>query len=393
MNASPKLRPLALALCTIVAVSAVAPAFAQRKSVPRRCAKRAKSARRNSARRKRRTTRKAAEADLWPNATRQSPEEEAKGKNLKALQEIQGLYEKQDYAGAIAKADAFAATSGLNAYEKSFAYQLAGASASEMKDDAKSADYFKKAVDANGLDNNNHYTAMYNLVATYYSTGKNEEALALLDKFLAETKSDKPEYQQLRAQLLANTGRGGEAAKTFEEQLAKNPNDKKALLNAVSAYQASGDDAKATKLLEDGYNKGMLTEAKELQVLYANYLNAERFKDAQKVIEEGAAKGILKEGPDLATAYSLLGQNAYYNGSDADALKFYGKAAPMAKDGEAYLNQAKILRAQGKTADAKAAAQKALDKGVKKPSRKRRKSSRTDGITYRARGIGVPLRN
>ena len=139
------------------------------------------------------------------------------------------------------------------------------------------------------------------------------------------------------------------------------------MLNAVSAYQASGDDAKATKLLEEGYKKGMLTEAKELQVLYANYLNAERFKDAQKVIEEGAAKGILKEGPDLATAYSLLGQNAYYNGSDADALNFYGKAAPMAKDGEAYLNQAKILRAQGKTADAKAAAQKALDKGLKKP--------------------------
>jgi len=40
----------------------------------------------------------------------------------------------------------------------------------------------------------------------------------------------------------------------------------------------------------------------------------------------------------------------------------------MAADGEAYLNMAKILRDQGKTADAKAAAQKALDKGVKKPT-------------------------
>lgn len=367
MNASPKLRPLALALCTIVAVAAVAPAFAQQEagstSMQEQRAKRQKELGKKDAKEQD----KAAEADMWPNATRKAPEEEAKGKNLKALQEIQALYQKQDYAGAMAKADAFAATSGLNAYEKSFAYQLAGASASELKDDAKSADYFKKAVDANGLDNNNHYTAMYNLIATYYTTGKNAEALALLDKFLAETKSDKPEYQQLRAQLLANSGRGGEAAKTFEDQLAKNPNDKRALLNAVSAYQAAGDDAKATKLLEEGYNKGMLTEPKELQVLYANYLNAERFKDAQKVIEEGAAKGILKEGPDLATAYSLLGQNAYYNGSDADALKFYSKAAPMAKDGEAYLNQAKILRAQGKTADAKAAAQKALDKGLKKP--------------------------
>lgn len=367
MNVSPQLRPLVLAICTVVAVAAVAPAFAQDTASPSMRDQRAKRMKELG---KEKGTEQGKQGDaqnMWPNATRESPKEEAKGKNLKTLQEIQGLYEKQDYAGAIAKADAFAATAGLNNYEKAFAAQLAGASASELKDEAKSAEYFKKAIDANGLDNNNHYTAMYNLVATYYGMGKNEEALTLLDRFLSETKADKPEYTQLRAQLLANTGRGGEAAKTFEDQLAKNPNDKRALLNAVSAYQSSGDDAKATKLLEDAYAKGMLTEPNELQVLYTNYLNAERFKDAQKVIEEGAAKNILKPGPDLATAYSLLGQNAYYNGSDADALNFYGKAAPMAKDGEAYLNVAKIYRAQGKTADAKAAAQKAIDKGLKKP--------------------------
>ena len=39
----------------------------------------------------------------------------------------------------------------------------------------------------------------------------------------------------------------------------------------------------------------------------------------------------------------------------------------MAADGEAYLNLAKVLEYAGKKADAKAAAQKALDKGVKKP--------------------------
>ena len=38
------------------------------------------------------------------------------------------------------------------------------------------------------------------------------------------------------------------------------------------------------------------------------------------------------------------------------------------KDGEAYLNLAKLLRDQGKTAEAKAAAQQALDKGVAKPA-------------------------
>jgi tetratricopeptide (TPR) repeat protein len=364
MNISLKLSPLALAVCTIVAFATTAPAFAQDSGSTSMREQRLK--RQKELGKAKESQDQKAEAQQWPNATRKSPDAEAK-KNFKALQALQEAYGKQDYATVLAKADELAARSDANAYEKSFAYQLAGASASEMNDEAKAAGYFQKAIDADGLDNNNHYTAMYNLAAILYTQGKNEESLKTLDRFLAETKADKPEYQKMRAQLLANTGHGDEAAKTFEEQLAKNPNDKTALLNAVAAYQAAGKDDQATKLLEDGYKRGMLTEEKELRVLYTDYLNAERYKDAEKVIEDGVAKGVLKDGPDLSIAYSILGQNAYYNGSDTDALKWYGKAAPMAKDGEPYLNTAKILRAQGKTADAKAAAQKALDKGIKKP--------------------------
>ena len=46
----------------------------------------------------------------------------------------------------------------------------------------------------------------------------------------------------------------------------------------------------------------------------------------------------------------------------------YAKAAPIAADGEAYLNLAKVYSLQGKKAQAKEAAQKALDKGVKDPA-------------------------
>ena len=367
MNITNKLSPLALAVCAVIGFSVVAPSFAQEvgsTSMREQRAKRMKELgkEKDDAKQKQEDAQ-----NLWPNATRKSPEAEAKGKNLKALQDIQSQYEKQDYANVIANADKVANASDASAYEKSFAYQLAGAAANEMQDDAKAADYFSKAIAADGLDNNNHYTAMYNLAAIQYTLGKKPEALTTLDRFLNETKADKPEYQQLRAQLLADTGRGDEAAKTFEAQLAKNPNDKTALLNAVASYQAAGEDEKATKLLEDGYNRGLLTEEKELRVLYSNYLNAERFKDAEKVITEGAAKGILKTGPDLAKAYSLLGQNAYYNGSDMDAIALYKRAASIAADGEASLNLAKILEGQGKIAEAKAAAQAAIDKGVKKP--------------------------
>ena len=63
----------------------------------------------------------------------------------------------------------------------------------------------------------------------------------------------------------------------------------------------------------------------------------------------------------------ILAQDAYYKEDDKNAVRLYEKAAPMAADGEAYLNLAKVLEYAGKKSDAKAAAQKAIDKGVKKP--------------------------
>ena len=196
---------------------------------------------------------------------------------------------------------------------------------------------------------------------------KYADALATLDRFLGETKADKPEYQSLRAGILGGMGRNAEAAKVFEDLMAKNPNDKRIMMNAVASYQQADQFDKANALLEGAYKRGQLTEAKELRALYVGYMNAERWKDAQAVIDDGMAKGTLVASPDLAKDLMVLGQNAYYKGSDNDAIALYRKAAPMATDGEAYLNLAKILRDQGKTAEAKSAAQQALDKGVKRP--------------------------
>lgn len=308
------------------------------------------------------------ETPLYPNATRQSPEAKAKGKGLKALQDLQALYEKQDNAGVVAKAEAIGADAEASAYEKSFAYQLAGNAAADLGDETKAAGYFQKALDANGLDNNSHYTVMFNLAVVKLGQEKYPEALATLDRFLAETKSDKPEHQGLRASILGNMGRNDEAAKMYQELLAKNPNDKRLLMNAVASYQQADQFDKGNALLADAYKRGLLTEGKELRALYVGYMNAERMKDALAVIDDGVGKGILKPGPELGKDYMVLAQHAYFKGSDNEAIELYKKAAPMTADGEAYLNLAKILRDQGKAAEAKAAAQQALDKGVKKPA-------------------------
>lgn len=303
----------------------------------------------------------------YPNATRTAPEAKSSGKMVKNLQALQAQFEKQDMAGVIAKAEEIVAMPAANAYDKSFAYSLAGNAAADQDDQAKAAEYFRKAVEANGLDNDSHYATMYNQSVIQFGLEKYADALTTMDRFLAETKSDKPEHQSFRAGILANLGRNDEAAAIYKTLIEKNPTDKRILMNAVAALQSADKFDQANVLLEDAYKRGMLTESRELRSLYIGYMNASRWDDAQKVIADGVAKSVLQPGPDLARDYQVLAQNAYADDKIALAVDLYGKAAPMAADGEAYLNLAKVLDYSGKKAEAKAAAQKALDKGVKKP--------------------------
>ena len=87
-------------------------------------------------------------------------------------------------------------------------------------------------------------------------------------------------------------------------------------------------------------------------------------KEAISVINEGLEKGVLK--PDHQ-AYVALAQAYYFADQAGPAIDAYKKAAPLAPDGETYLNLAKALGKEGRFAESKQAAQQALDKGVKKP--------------------------
>jgi uncharacterized protein HemY len=304
---------------------------------------------------------------LYPNATRQQPETQASPKLIKHLQDMQARYEKDDWIGVIAKAEEIAAMPTANTYDKSFAYSMAGNAAANLDDQNKAAGFFAKAIESNGLDNNSHYSTMYNLVVIQYGEEKYADALATLNKFLAETKSEKPEHLGLRAGILANLDRNDEAAAIYKNLIAKNPDDKRILMNGVAALQGADKFDEANVLMEGAYKRGMLTEPRELRALYVGYMNSQRWDDAQKVIEDGIAKGILQAGPDLARDYQVLAQNAYMDDKIPLAITLYSKAAPMAADGEAYLNLAKVLDYAGKKAEAKAAAKQALEKGVKKP--------------------------
>jgi tetratricopeptide (TPR) repeat protein len=227
-----------------------------------------------------------------------------------------------------------------------------------------------------------------------------DAALKTLDRFLSETKSEKPDYLAMKGNALYRLDRFDEAAavlrkaidssdkpqdgwsqllmasyfdqdkpmeaaKIAEEMLAKNPDDKKMLMNLSSIYAGADQYDKAIEVLERARTKGLLNEERDYRQLYALYLNAEG-KESQgiAVINEGLEKGVLKPSSEV---YIALGQAYYFSDKIKESIDAYRKALPYAKDGEPALNLGRVLTNEEDYAGAKAAAQEALKKGVKKP--------------------------
>ena len=316
-------------------------------------------------------TEEEAVVEKFPAATRESPHLQATKKGGSVLHEIADLYQAKNYPETLTKADALLATTD-NPYERSFASQIAAAIVAEAGDNARAVTYFKQAIDANGLDNDDHYVAMYNLAVTQYQDKQYAEALKTVERLTSETRSDAPEYNSLKATLLASLDRPAEAAALYEQVYARDPADKKAMMNAVALYQQAQNFAKADALLAGAKGKGQLTTPDEYRALYVGYINAGKLQDAIGTIDEGLAKGVVQPSADLVKVYAVIAQTAYGNNDTKLAIDMYGRAAAISSDGEQRLNLAKVLLNEGRTADAKKAAQQALDKGLKNPAEAKR---------------------
>ncbi len=305
--------------------------------------------------------------ELYPLATRKDPNIKASNKGSKALREIVAAFDAKKPDEVIAKTEALAAEPSANAYDKAFAYQVAAnvEADREPPNYAKAADYYQKAVAADGLDNNGHYQMLYNLAVMQNQIDKYAESLASLDRFLSETKSEKPEAVGFKAYLLSQVQRPAEAAVLYEQILAKNPDDKATLMNAVSLYQQAGNTKRVNELLDIARKKNMLTTDTEYRILYVPLINASKLEEAMVLIDEGIAKGVIKPSQKLAIDYAVIAQNYYAAQKTAKAIELYRRAAAASENGEAALNLARVLRNENRIAEAKQAAQEALNKGIK----------------------------
>ena len=335
----------------------------------------------------------------YPEATRKA-EAKASSKASPKLQKMVDLYDDDKAQEAIAAANEIIANPAFNAYDHAFAAQIAAQASYDNDDSAAAKKYLQQAIDFDGLDNNSHFGAMYMLAQLQLQDDQYAESLKTLDRFFAETKSTKPEqlvvkgnalyrlerypeaatvlkqaidaspdpkpeWQQLLMATYAESGNAAEATRMAEAVAAKNPNDKRAQMNLAAVYQQADMLDKSAAVLEKLRAAGQLTDDREYRQLYATYLNMDgREKDAIGVINEGLQKGILK--PDYQ-AYVALAQANYFADQFGPAIDAYKKAAPLAPDGETYLNLARVLWQEDRIPEAKEAAKQAVAKGVKKP--------------------------
>jgi len=357
---------------------------------------------RSSDRSERRGNRGSEKAEvLYPEATREDPKGKASSKMGSKLNKLFAAYNKQEFEETRTLADEIIAAGDANDYDKAVANQLASQAAYNLDDNADAKQYLQQALTLNQLDNNGHYQALLMLAQLQLQDEQYAEGLANLDKYFAESKSNKPEELIIKGQALyqtekyaeaipvlkaaiaaspepkdnwnqllmasyAEAGQTGEAVKEAEALAAKNPADKKAQLNLASMYMQADQMDKAAAVMDKLRAAGQLTEEREYKQLYSIYANTDnKERDVIAVINEGMSKGILK--PDYQT-YLALAQSYYYSEQIPQAIEAWRQAAPLSKDGETYLNLAKVLHSEGRIPEAKQAARDALAKGVKNPA-------------------------
>lgn len=335
----------------------------------------------------------------YPQAKRQEPQVGASAKRSAQVKKMFDAYDQDDAATAVQIAEELIADDKANAYERAIAARIAGATQLNT-DDARALAYLKQAIAFDGLGNNDHFETMLLVSQLQLQAEDYTSSLATIDRFLSETGSQAPEHlaikgnalyrlerypeaatalkQAVRAspqpkaewmQLLmgvyADMDQPAEAAKIAEELSAKNPNDTGVQMNLASIYMQNEQPDKAAAVLEKLRAGGMLKSERDYRNLYALYLNTQgRERDAIAVIDEGLQKGLLK--PDFQT-YNAQAQAYWFSEQPGLAIEAYKKAAPLAPDGETYLNLARALNNEGRAAEAKEAAKQALAKGVKKP--------------------------
>ncbi len=151
-----------------------------------------------------------------------------------------------------------------------------------------------------------------------------------------------------------------QAAEVVQQQMQKNPNDKKLLNQLATIYIQADKPQQALDLMAKAKSQGLITTSEDYMQLAKLYGAADKYKEASATLKEGLDKGILKPSFDV---YKLQGDVCTQAEDDACAIDAYTKASPQAKDGNVDYQLGYLLFYSDKSKDAADALTRAISKG------------------------------
>jgi len=344
----------------------------------------------------------------YPNATRSAPKSDLTNPgDQKALQAAIDSVNGGDDAKAQENAQKVVDSS-KSKYAKGIALQVLANIKFNAQDYKGAIDNYKKLIELNSVTNDAYFDSMYNIAAAYIADGQYQQALDQLKTWREQGKRETAESYALegnanyrlqkypeaiaaikKAQSLTNepkeswnnilmasyneSGQSGQAAGVIDDQLKKDPTNKSLVHNALVVYTQANDNDKALALLEQERKQGMITDEKDYVSAAKFYAsigqNSGKPEAAAKggdLLQDGFAKGAVKAS---AENYKLMGDSYMIGQQEEKALAAYGKASPLASNGDIDLTRAQILGSQTNWSEAKAVAEKAVARGVSKPGK------------------------
>ena len=331
----------------------------------------------------------------YPNATRKEPKLEMSSGDQKDLNKAADLINDSKNDEAEPLVQKVLSSEKSSKYAQAFAHQLqAQINWEKDKSDEAIAEY-KKAVDLDALPNDAHFQVIYQIaqlqiqeekyadsLATldqwskltgaetadelalkanaYYRTDKFQDAVDTMKKAIAMTDKPNDTWNQILMASYFELNQYDQAAQVVQQQLDKNPGDKKLLNQLATIYIQADKPQKALDLMAKAKSQGLISTSDDYLQLAKLYAAADKHKEASATIKEGIDKGVLKPSFDV---YKLQGDVCVQAEDDACAIDAYTKASPQAKDGNVDYQLGYLLFYSDRSKDAADALGRAISKG------------------------------
>jgi uncharacterized protein HemY len=331
----------------------------------------------------------------YPNATRKEPKLEMSSGDQKELNKAADLINdsKNDEAEPIIQKEL--ANEKASKYAQAFAHTLQAQIYYEKDKSADAIAEYRKAIDMDALPNDAHFQTIYQIAQlqvqdekyadalttldqwekqtgsqtadelalksnAYYRTDKFQDAVDTMKKAISMTDKPNDSWTQILMASYFELNQYDQAAQVVQQQMAKDPNNKKLLNQLATIYIQADKPQQALDLMSKAKSQGLITTSDDYMQLAKMYAAADKYKDASATIKEGLDKNILKPSFDV---YKLEGDVCTQGEDDKCAIDAYTKASPQAKDGNIDYQLGYLLFYSDRSKDASDALSRAISKG------------------------------